>query len=141
MLKQVPLIAASELMYDDWVLDELTKIPLQVNGGIISHVQRNHNRDVVLPMPLTAEIMEANGFVLMEGSKQTFRHIFVKENYRFRIAFSHVNGVPLTYDNIALTYRKTQIVFSVRYVHELQNLLRVLGYREKADKFITREYL
>lgn len=112
---------ADELMIGDWVLDTFGN-PIQVKelleGGINGEwddcecdgVEAVY--DDIKPIPIDEDILERNGWV---GAGE---NMFVKQPYRITKA-DKVWGVAY-----GMAY-----VAEIRFVHELQNIMRMTGYR------------
>lgn len=104
---------ANELMIGDWVRDNLTQIPLQVNASCIRQFERQEEQGENMsasPIPLTYEMLKANRHKCMGISKF---------------------GFP----NIVIDTPKCYILKEFSYVHELQNALRLSGLTDLADNF------
>lgn len=115
---------ADELMIGDWVFhyvggEEKIK-PVQVIGisfdGIQSVYQKGDeilslSYDEIVPMSIDVDILERNGWGRAEN-------MFVKQPYRI-IKADKVWGVAY-----GLAY-----VAEIRFVHELQNIMRITGYQ------------
>lgn len=112
---------ADELMIGDWVLDTFGN-PIQVkelledgingewDGGECYGLAELY--DDIKPIPIDEDILEKNGWV---GAGD---NMFVKQPYRITKA-DKVWGVA-----IVLAY-----IAEIRYVHELQNIMRMTGYQ------------
>ena len=112
---------ADELMIGDWVLDTFGN-PIQVkelledgingdwDGAECDGVEAVY--DDIKPIPIDEDILERNGWV---GAGE---NIFVKKSYMLTKA-DKVWGVA----NV-MTY-----FAEIRYVHELQNIMRMTGYQ------------
>lgn len=94
---------ATELMIGDWVLygDKSVRV-LQLS--------ENSKYDWVKPIPLTSEILEKNGW------KADERGEYRREPYKL---FQTKKGWDFCYGFQGIT--------DIRFVHELQNILRMLG--------------
>lgn len=111
---------ATELMIGDWVLDKRGH-PFQVreiledgingewDGGECYGVEAYI--DEIKPIPIDLDILEKNGWVRAED-------MFVKRPYILTKA-DKVWGVAY-----GMAY-----VAEIRYVHELQNIMRITGYQ------------
>ena len=119
----------NELMVGDWVLINDTQLQIQIIDGIDGEIMagdelycliedRVHSEDKVEPIPLTAEILEKNGFK-DDGASWWYKD--------FHISLSVTK-------NLTLICGRT-IQFS--FVHELQHALRLCGLNELADNFIV----
>ena len=116
---------ADELMIGDWVFhyvggEEKIK-PVQVIGISFDGIQGVYQKgdeilslsyDDIVPMSIDVDILERNGWV---GAGE---NMFVKQPYRITKA-DKVWGVA-----IGLAY-----IVEIRFVHELQNIMRMTGYQ------------
>ena len=115
---------ANELMIGDWVFhyvggEEKIK-PVQVIGISFDGIQCVYQKgdeilslsyDDIVPMSIDMDILERNGWKIADD-------MFVKQPYRIKKA-DKVWGVA-----IGLAY-----IAEIRYVHELQNIMRMTGYQ------------
>lgn len=103
---------ATELMIGDWVKSR--------TGMNVKIVGISHDYPCVYePIPLTSEILEKNGCVMVD--KGDYGEWHIKEN-----------------PNIPLWQHTEFIIFDgvvINYVHELQHALRLCGLNELADNF------
>lgn len=78
------------------------------------------------PIPLTAEILEKNGYSKVNGQRYDIGEyesdFYIKVNPKKH--FAHVNGKK---NNVNL--------YDCKYVHELQHALRLCGLDDLADNF------
>lgn len=116
---------ADELMIGDWVFhyvggEEKIK-PVQAIGISFDGIQGVYQKgdeilslsyDDIVPMSIDVDILERNGWV---GAGE---NMFVKQPYRITKA-DKVWGVAY-----GMAY-----VAEIRFVHELQNIMRMTGYR------------
>lgn len=112
---------ADELMIGDWVLDTFGN-PIQVKELLEDGINGEWDDaecdgveavyDDIKPIPIDEDILEKNGWV---GAGE---NMFVKQPYRITKA-DKVWGVAY-----GLAY-----VAEIRYVHELQNIMRITGYQ------------
>lgn len=125
---------ATELMIGDWVLvngitrqvSQITKHKIGYHLSdkeCVMHYARLHD---VNPIPLTAEILEKSGWILVENEYRSPEDIVYKESLRLQIgedgnAFWWIVGYV--------------IIIPINYVHELQHALRLCGLNELADNF------
>lgn len=97
---------ATDLMIGDWVLygDKSVRV-LQLS--------ENSKYDWVKPIPLTYEILKKNGWKGGAGRNIRFKspYILAKKN-----------------DVWNMYYNEARIA-EIRYVHELQNIMRIIGYQ------------
>lgn len=109
---------ADELMIGDWVLDT-GGVPFQVKelfddgiNGVCEEGEWYELYDDIKPIPIDEDILYKNGWV---GAGE---NMFVKQPYMLTKA-DKVWGVA----NV-MTY-----FAEIRYVHELQNIMRMTGYQ------------
>ena len=116
---------ADELMIGDWVFhyvggEEKIK-PVRVIGISFDGIQGVYQKvdeilslsyDDIVPMSIDVDILERNGWV---GAGD---NMFVKQPYRITKA-DKVWGVAF-----GMAY-----VAEIRYIHELQNIMRIIGYQ------------
>lgn len=116
---------ADELMIGDWVLyagedERLKNKPVQVTGICMEIMQGSFSKEMyevlsygkIKPIPIDEDILERNGWV---GAGE---NMFVKQPYRITKA-DKVWGVAY-----GMAY-----VAEIRFVHELQNIMRMTGYQ------------
>lgn len=117
---------ATELMIGDWVCydgDVEYSCPIKIEGMDVScdFCITSDRDDVgfggVMPIPLTAEILEKNGWV--------FNDVPFIDGWEFM-------GITICDWSISCGIN---ISMNVRYVHELQHALRLCGMNELADNF------
>lgn len=121
---------AEELMLNDFVKhnDKVVQIA-QINKFMADNLQ---------PIPLTAEIMEKNGFILVEvgdnGVNTPKKNINRWEKWQ---CDSKWHTFTLIYDKMTERWKFYYNFngFSFKYVHELQHALRLCGLNEEADNF------
>lgn len=114
---------ASELMIGDWVEMNLSPSVLnsyfkaQIVVSNLVSLEANYDFDV-RPIPLTEEILKANGRIYNGG----FAKYLLNENL-----------------NVSYDFSSRRFVFGcnriekIKYVHELQHALRLCGLNELAD--------
>lgn len=112
---------ADELMIGDWVLNTCGN-PIQVKELLEDGINGEWDDcecdgveavyDDIKPIPIDEDILERNGWV---GAGE---NMFVKQPYRITKA-DKVWGVAY-----GMAY-----VAEIRYVHELQNIMRMTGYK------------
>ena len=109
---------ANELMIGDWVLDTRTGTPLRVNPFMAElEVQE------WMPIPLTPEILEKNGFVYADLPFENFYEGYGLRIYGGNFADGHSNWYIICGINVSM---------NVTHVHELQHALKLC----KIDKEI-----
>lgn len=115
---------ADELMMGDWVLydgeeEQLKGRPKQVTGICAKNIQGSFSEEKykilsygeIKPIPINEDILERNGWVRAEN-------MFVKLPYRI-IKWDKMWGVAYGVAYLA----------EIRFVHELQNIMRITGYQ------------
>lgn len=138
---------ANELMIGDWVLVNGTPMQIQaindIDGEIMAGDElycliedRVHSEDKIEPIPLTAEILEKNGFI-----RQQFGHFrYENEDNDLVMAFypKKKNYMEGGYDYIDIYKgRMTLREMPISYVHELQIALRCCGLFDKANDIVV----
>lgn len=138
---------ATDLMIGDKVM---VKVLSQIPNTYVLHTwtANDYSRDIqVKPIPLTPEILEKNGF-----SPETFltaewgRKVYFKEfpgcvveladsgKYIFGTtkywSKTYGDGSPMDWGTM---YESR--IYNLQYVHELQQVLRFVGFNELADNF------
>jgi len=86
--------------------------------------------DIIRPIPLTAEILEKNGF-----AKKLNKHCYHDEDTR--ILIEYYKGCILI-DITVNEYCEDEVTYSLPepyYVHQLQHALHLCGLNELADNF------
>lgn len=116
---------ANELMIGDWVIVNTYPEKVKLIGETLIKVWNRDNSidvDDVSPIPLTAEILEKNGFI-------RFGTGYILERERFGL----VNpSSPNNYlDNYWL--RISIKAVHIEYVHELQHALRLCGIEKEIE--------
>lgn len=84
----------------------------------------------IKPIPLTAEILEKNGF---EEDEEVFVELFVivQSTYSLRLW-----KMPLYFEFIHRNFSTmNEMRINIKYVHELQHALRLCGLNELANNF------
>ena len=126
---------ATDLMVGDWVKYTLTGIPARVAGIIKSSKECNiyayvgtgnrlqgiNERDFE-PIPITDEILKKSGFS---------RHhdlFYIGDGW-----YLDVDGSAIGMFNDAYESPKFIEQFTVKYVHELQHLLRIMGEEKEVE--------
>ena len=117
---------ASELMIGDWVLyagedERLKNKPVQVTGICMEIMQGSFSEEMyevlsygkIKPIPIDEDILERNGWKGGAGENIRFKspYILAKKN-----------------DVWTIHYNEARIA-EIRYFHELQNIMRMLGYQ------------
>lgn len=156
---------ANELMIGDWVIDstncfvkfdgigcsdynEINRnngYPIRCDDeddryvGIINREQkRSYNEHLadIRPIPITKEILEINGF--RHHAKYECEDIWMYYDLNIEIVFTSYAATIRIFtsgeDGQDILYLRD--LGHTRYVHELQNALRVCGYNKFADDFL-----
>jgi hypothetical protein len=110
---------ADELMIGDWVLNgcgnlmQVTAISEDGIDGVCEGGEWCDLYDVIKPIPIDLDILEKNGW--KGGARRNIRfkspYILAKKN-----------------DVWTMNYNEARIA-EIRYVHELQNIMRMTGYQ------------
>lgn len=122
---------ANELMIGDWVCTEHDAIPRQIDWIRTGEVGLLWNKVVtppyLVPIPLTPEILEKNGFVQNPRSKSRRSHQICTDSVyiswwrgRLNILFKPFIGHSTNHVNV-----------DGKYVHELQHALRICGIEKE----------
>jgi len=133
----------TELMIGDWVMCKrpLREPTTERVGDLglctmtIANVQEHDPRiitygyDKLLPIPLTRDILEKNGF---HHDSDDYYRLWV-DDYRL---FIEIGGlVFVSIGHKINTYPKVSV--NIKYVHEFQHALRMVGLRRLADDFMV----
>ena len=125
-----------ELMVGDFVYHKVKNIDgsfrtdiEQLNEGILRELLSGTSIYFSIkdysPVPLTAEILEKNGWVFMEGQDYSTFPVPSKWTRQFVPFALKVDGETYSIAN----------TFTIKYVHELQRALRCAGLWELANSF------
>ena len=112
---------ASDLMFGDWV-NYLGK-PTRINGAVDFTRAKDFE-----PIPLTAEILEKNGF-----RKGSYIGGYYYPLFTFRV-IPTTRDMDSYFDKVEMI--EDVVFYHCRYVHELQHALRLCGLNELADNLI-----
>lgn len=129
----------SELSVGDWVYYDKGDTPYSIRSiyrtGRQDCVVLNDNKysegvigfvDRLTPIPITAEMLEENGFA--RGQRGSFYHYLRLDKNRTLYIHASTNGwrVEITYDAAGIL-RTTHLMPDMNSVHELQHTLRLAG--------------
>lgn len=122
----------SDLSVGDWVKIDIYPTPYKVqdlafNGYVwLSELYRVTPIDIIAPIPITAEMLERNGFV--KGNRGDFYHYLRIDKNRTLYIHASTNGwrVEITYDAAGIL-RTTHLMPDMDSVHQLQHALRLAG--------------
>lgn len=115
-------------MINDWVHSDILNQPYQIGRPSDFRFMYTRAQDVfdengefihIHPIPLTPEILEANGFICDE-----YERMFEYEQRKYGWFAIRIEGVSPHHDTITIM---------LRHVHEFQHALRLLGYNCLAD--------
>lgn len=108
--------------------DEIDENPIPFCEGRILSTNGIFSRpiDTLIPIPLTEEILNANGFTESQLEEGT---------YNFPIKSIHNRGYAIETDDNKEFYITGHELMKFRYVHELQRALRCCGLWDMAEKF------
>ena len=132
---------ATELMINDWVLYgkryAIAKRITPLRCDILVRITSNHD-DIIIetydnidPIPLTAEILEKNGFE--QTGDSTFS--ISDDGMRFYATWWRESLFYVGFYRRDNNSPNEHFSLNVRYVHELQHILRLCGMNELADNF------
>lgn len=127
----------TELMLNDWVVVYKKSLPVKaqvecVSKYTITALGESRLCDNVMPVTLTLEILERNGFELCDDF--LYHRIDDKpHHYDFKLK----NGGVFTSEGYTLECGIYHL--TIRYVHELQNALRLCGLNDLADNLKVEE--
>lgn len=144
---------AKELMINDIVGTRFHAQPMRYSGIFTNYeplnekpytrlrlmFSENEGLDVpecdIIPIPLTKEVLKANGFILKGKTSEYdhdsyYKYYVDKDDNAYELNFTPTNGC------IEL-FGKNRIygIKYIKYVHELQHALRLCGLIELADNF------
>ena len=137
---------ATELMIGDWVNSQLDDHPIQIDEEVFYILIKGYD-DGIEPIPITAEILEKNGFdpetfLTSEWERKVYfkefpgcvvepadsgKYIFGTTKYWSK---TYSDGSPIDWGTM---YESR--IYNLRYVNELQHALRLCGLNELADNF------
>lgn len=115
----------NEFMVGDWVLDgtQIAQITSITYGGVIETTAHEFsNIEVIEPIPLTAEILEKNGFDCSD--EEVVRYNFTDGDYQGHFSLRRMYSVntPNGWSFFAFN-----VLTIIDYVHELQHALKLCG--------------
>lgn len=126
---------ANDLMTGDWVCliaddsNECLQVSYVRKDGV-GFNQYSHFFDEIEPIPLTEEILEANGFV--DRGHAGFQRL--KDELCDRHLTFYMNGMMFG-DGMPYEDDYCNMLHNIKYVHELQHALRLCGLNDLADNF------
>jgi len=108
--------------------DKIFKVISSLSGGFLNVVMLNDSSTIysisnnaVHPIPLTSKILEKNGWQSING--------------RYALKIKNANYVVLefTEDGIYTYINENTMLFTIKYIHELQHLLFGLGLNSEME--------
>lgn len=127
---------ANELMIDDWVYNKNIDKPMQVYPMMFSQMFRTHPDATaedynIFPIPLTAEILEKNGWKKEFDKKpyMTFYHLEDEKYWLMWCISEHTLDIQRQNKTLLDQYNlcAERVVIACDYVHQLQHALRLCG--------------
>lgn len=99
--------------------------------------------DEVRPVPITTEILEANGFESRELYHFTLYQLG-KESFSiaYDLLLKNLCAFTKTVNTGCRMYNtpdKSELSIHIQYVHELQQAMRLIGLRDFADNFVIKK--
>ena len=126
---------ATELMIGDWVsVEDLIRCRVdKIFQDYVVCLDKRDNEIIgnIMPIPLTAEILEKNGFEQTGDSTFSISDDGMRFNATWWRESLFYVGVYRRDNNS----QNEHFSLNVRYVHELQHILRLCGMNELADNF------
>ena len=114
------LVKYNKKVYRISCVNEKYRLPYVIENEFENHFARGNN---LIPIELTTKLLKLNGFKFVEES--------INYSYWSQECFSRLvlsNAFKITYDGL----------ISCCYVHELQQMARLIGSEEFADNFKTK---
>lgn len=126
---------ATELMIGDWVsVEDLIRCRVdKIFQDYVVCLDKRDNEIIgnIMPIPLTAEILEKNGFE--QTGDSTFS--ISDDGMRFNATWWRESLFYVGFYRRDNNSQNEHFSLNVRYVHELQHILRLCGMNELADNF------
>ncbi len=101
--------------------DKIFKVISSLSGGFVKVIMLNDSsttysisNNTVRPIPLTSEILEKNGWKYINGK------------YTLKIKNANYVVLEFTEDGIYTYINENTMLFTIKYIHELQHLLYAL---------------
>lgn len=108
--------------------DKIFKVISSLSGGFVKVVMLNDSsttysisNNAVRPIPLTPEILEKNGWKSINGK------------YALKIKNANYVVLEFTEDGIYAYINEKTMLFTIKYIHELQNLLFGFGINHEME--------
>lgn len=127
------IMKAKEVMINDWVKLKNQKGEWidnsQVGSGIMACALDETEFLVLEPIPLTEEILKLNGFIFKEDENEWWHYNpFPFSDFQIGYYNDDCNDMRFIAGCIVTNIK-------LKYVHQLQHVLRLCGLDEFADKF------
>lgn len=128
----------TELMINDWV--DIQEDSKHLKYTKVRVLAEGHEEWYYFPIPLTEEILEANGFSIGHVGLELSKRLGTDIKYSLTTSADTVitfigEFCEIRSKNVLLPMLPLRHVGYVRFVHELQHALRLCGLRELADNF------
>lgn len=108
--------------------DKIFKVISSLSGGFVKVVMLNDSsttysisNNAIRPIPLTPEILEKNEWKSINGK------------YALKIKNANYVVLEFTEDGIYTYINEKTMLFTIKYIHELQNLLFGLGLKHEME--------
>lgn len=108
--------------------DKIFKVISSLSGGFLKVVMLNDSsttysisNNAIRPIPLTPEILEKNGWESINGK------------YALKIKNANYVVLEFTEDGIYAYINEKTMLFTIKYIHELQHLLFGFGINHEMD--------
>ena len=108
--------------------DKIFKVISSLSGGFVKVVMLNDSsttysisNNAIRPIPLTPEILEKNGWKSINGK------------YALKIKNANYVVLEFTEDGIYTYINENTMLFTIKYIHELQHLLFGLGIKHEME--------
>lgn len=108
--------------------DKIFKVISSLSGGFLKVVMLNDSsttysisNNAIRPIPLTSEILEKNGWKSINGK------------YALKILNANYVVLEFTEDGIYTYINENTMLFTIKYIHELQHLLFGLGLNSEME--------
>ena len=108
--------------------DKIFKVISSLSGGFVKVIMLNDSsttysisNNTVRPIPLTSEILEKNGWKYINGK------------YTFKIKNANYVVLEFTEDGIYTYINENTMLFTIKYIHELQHFLFGLNINHEME--------
>ena len=128
-------MTTKEIMIGDWVIGitpngshDVIKISTIDKVSIVDTDRHSWGVDTLIPIPLTEEILKANGFEKVIG-------------YDYYYHIPAMWGIVITINNEMIISHwedhndNVYVEFGCTYVHQVQHIMRLYGLTDMADNF------